>query len=112
MDNNKEEDGITRTQEIMIAITPIPFGILSFVASAAIVWMIYKSPTQFGNPFRRIFFGMCLYDLFQSVGSITSSFVTPADSNGDVWGAMGNQGTCVAQGFFVQVSIEGCPISN
>ncbi len=97
-------NGFDKSQEIILAVTPVVPAILSFAASATIIVMIYRSPTKFANPFRRIFFGMCVFDLLQSIGTAITTLPAPADES-DAWGAIGNQGTCIAQGILVQVRL-------
>ncbi len=96
-------NSFTKGQEVILSVTPIITGCVSFTASATILVMILRSPKKFGNPFRRIFFAMCLYDMLQSLGNILSTFPAPAHIATDVWGAIGNQATCVSQGVLLQV---------
>jgi hypothetical protein len=92
----------SQTREIILTLAPIPSGVASFCASVTIIYMILRSPTKLDKPFRRIIFGMSVYDMAQSFGSFISALPSPAGSR---WGAIGNRGTCVAQGFIFQVRI-------
>ena len=87
-------------QEIAVSVASATSGTLSCAASSTIIIMIYRSPTQLGNPFRRILFGMSIYDVFQSTSAILSLFLSPA---GERWGAFGNQSTCTFSGLIFQV---------
>lgn len=90
----------SQTKEIIIILAPIPSALLSFCASGTIIYMILRSPTKLNKPFRRIIFGMSVYDMVQSFPSVISALPSPAGSK---WGAIGNRGTCATQGFLIQV---------
>lgn len=92
---------LSATQEISTSVTSAIAGSLSSAASATIIVMILRSPTKLSSPFRRIIFGMSVYDVFQSISALLSLFLSPA---GEKWGAFGNDGTCAFSGFFFQVS--------
>ena len=68
------------------------------------------NPTQERSlsPFYRLMFGMSLCDALCSSWLFASSWALPA---GYWWGAVGNQGTCIAQGFFIHLSLA-VPVYN
>ena len=92
----------SKAQEISLAISPICAGCVSFTSSSTIATMILRSKTKLTKPYRRIVFGMCLYDIIQSLGAMSSTFLSPEDSD-RLW-AFGNDSSCSAQGFIHQVS--------
>lgn len=91
----------TEAQQRAIFIAPIISGIISFIASLAIIVMILRSKIKLSKPFRRIIFGMSVYDVIQSSTSSLSSITNPS---GTAYGAIGNDATCSARAFFYQVS--------
>ena len=91
----------TTTQSIVILIVPTISNLASFLGSTIITVMIWRSVTKLTKPYRRIVFMMSVYDIVQSLSFIMSTFTSPRGSI--VW-AVGNDATCTAQGFFVQVS--------
>jgi hypothetical protein len=99
----------SQTKEIIIILAPIPSALLSFCASGTIIYMILRSPTKLNKPFRRIIFGMSVYDMVQSFPSVISALPSPAGSK---WGAIGNRGTCATQGFLIQLAALGSPLYN
>lgn len=91
-----------KAQEIAITASPVLAGFVSFLSSATIAAMIYRSKTRLTKPYRRIVFIMCIYDMFHSIASMSSSFLSPQDSS-RLW-SFGNEYTCSVQGFLTQVS--------
>lgn len=90
-----------QTQQILLAVASIPAGVLSSLASATIVIMIFRSPTKLRNPFRRIIFSISCYDSIQSVVFVVATFFSPV---GSTWGAIGNRDTCNLFGCLFHVS--------
>lgn len=90
-----------QTQQILLAVAGIPAGVMSFLASATIVIMIFRSPTKLKNPFRRIIFSISCYDSIQSMVFVFAAFLSPV---GSTWGAMGNTYTCNLFGCLFHVS--------
>ena len=91
---------LTVTQSLILMIGPMICGLLSFVSACTIVIMILRSATKLTKPYRRIVFGMSLYDIVNSFAAVSSAFPSPMGSR---FMAMGNTQTCVAQGFLTQV---------
>ena len=94
------------TQEKLIAIilAPMISGCISFVASLTIITMIYRSNVKLSTSYRRLIFGMSVFDLIQSLSQASSSLPMPA---GFMWGAIGNNTTCDFQGFLSVVGSSG-----
>lgn len=85
------------TQIKAIVLAPMVSGSLSFIGSSGLLVMIlWFSRIKLYAVVRRILFGMCVYDIFQSLASLASSFPVPPDRG--VFGASGTVGTCDAQG--------------
>lgn len=91
---------ISNHQLIMLTLAPMMSGLVSFVASSTIIIMILRSTTKLTKAYRRIIFGMCIYDVLLSVCHLMSVFPCP---RGTRLGSIGNLRTCEVQGFFVQV---------
>ena len=89
-------------QESALIVAPILPGLLSCFANGTINAMILHSPAKLSKPFYRIIFGMCVYDVLQSLSAPASSAPMPS---GTKWGDISNEGTCIVQGFLLQVSI-------
>jgi len=67
---------------------------------------ILRSTVGLQIPYRRIVFGMSAFDIIGSIAFAFSSLPVPKGEPG-VPGAMGNQGTCDAQGFSLNVGEIG-----
>jgi hypothetical protein len=87
-----------------LVVTPIISGSISFVASMTIIFMIYRSRIKLSTTYRRLVFGISVFDLIQSISQILSTFPMPA---GYIWGASGNQTTCSIQGFLTVFGVSG-----
>lgn len=99
----------SKWQQITIAIAPKITGFISFVSSSVMIYMIFRSDVKLATPFRRIIFGMCVIDLFQSFSAIVSTSMSPEDTPG-IWGAMGNTTTCDISGWIFQFSSTAPPM--
>ena len=88
------------TQQKIIVIAPMITGSLSLFSSLTVMVMILKSKKKLSSSYRRFIFGISTADVIFSMGHIASSL--PNYSN-TVWGAMGNQQTCEAQGITLQI---------
>lgn len=95
--NNSDLSRMASAAEMKaILIAPMVTSPISFVASAVLIVMMLRSELKLTVPSRRIFFGLCAYDLLQSAGSAFSSVPIPKGQG--VWGSMGNVHTCNLQG--------------
>jgi len=68
----------------------------SFLASLVIMIMIKRATLT--TPYRRLIFGLSTADFIHSVGMITGPYAPPKGLSTCPW-AVGNTGTCVANGF-------------
>ena len=92
--------------ELTLFIIPIITGSISLVSSGTIIVSILRSNVGLKIPYRRIVFGMSIFDFIRALGYAFSSLPVPKGAPG-VPGAMGNQGTCDAQGSFLMVGLSG-----
>lgn len=83
-------------------------GGLSTFGSVWIISEIMVSETRRKSTFHHLMLGMSICDALCSSWLFVSSWALPA---GYWWGAVGNTGTCRAQGFFIHISLA-VPIYN
>lgn len=89
---------------LTLMITPMITGSISFVSSLTIIVMILKSNLKLTTVYRRLIFGISVFDLIQSLSQALSSVPMPAGS----WvGAMGNDVTCDLQGLMASIGSNG-----
>lgn len=89
-------------------IAQIASASVSFVASCTITVTILRSLGGLGTPYRRLFFGLTLSDIIQSISLIVGPFAIPV-SHKSPWG-YGNAATCTANGFFLMVAATNSPM--
>ncbi len=95
---------LAKAQLKSIVITPMLTGSISSVASLAIIISILRSEVKLSNSYRRLVFGISVYDLIQSIGQAFSSVLMPS---GTFWLASGNDVSCKFQGFITIVGFVG-----
>jgi len=98
------DDGTLRTFRM---INSIIAGMLSLVGSSLLIFTILRSKKKLSIPYRRIIFGICVFDVFQSLGSTTSTFLSPKELHRL---SIGNTTTCDIQGLFLTVGAIGVPM--
>jgi len=86
----------TEAELMFIVGTPTLSGLASFLGSVTLIITILRSELKLTVPVRRIFFGVCIYNCFQSAAHAFSTFPIPKGQG--LWGAIGNIGSCDAQG--------------
>ena len=98
----------TLAQQMAVAIAPKFTAGLSTLASITTIFLILRSSRRnvknFGT-YHRLVLGMSFCELSSSVAWFFTTWPIPRDTQG-VYGAVGTQGTCTAQGFFAQFSIS------
>lgn len=73
--------------------------------------MILNSKNKLKNAYRRIIFGMCLYDIFSSLPIALRPFkVIPDDATIDALLAFGNQTSCNILSFIQIIGVVGTPM--
>lgn len=85
----------SRAQQNSIIFVPIIAGSLSSISSVALIASILRSKVKLHRAVRRIIFGFCTYDVVYSIALNLATFVAP---KGEALYAIGNIGTCDAQG--------------
>jgi len=86
----------TEAQSKSLVIVPVFSGLTSLLASGTLAVMILRSELKLTVPWRRIFFGLCVYDCFQSLANAFSTLPIPKGQG--MWGAIGNISSCEVQG--------------
>ena len=81
---------------------------ISFVSSLTMATAIVRSDGGLTSPYRRLIFGLSLSDVLQSSGLIAGPFASPASDISPF--GVGNQGTCSAQGFVLDLAEHGIPM--
>lgn len=94
-----------------LALTQSSSSSLSLISSLTICISMIRSEKKLSSSYRRIIFGMSVYDIFLSLGMLFSTMASPKDTVG-VWNPMGNKLTCNIQGFFVYIGWVGAPLYN
>jgi hypothetical protein len=94
----------TPAQQIALAVTPKVSGFLSLLGSSWIVVEVLTQPTKRQNVYNRLLCAMSFFDVINSSWWIASTWPIPAGTDGVVW-AVGNEKTCIVQGFFIQAGI-------
>lgn len=92
---------LTDTQEIVLALLPIPSALLSIMGSLVLLRLVVRA--KFRRPYRRILFGMSCYDILNSITVCLQTFLVPSHSSRRLL-AIGNDCSCQALGFLFQVS--------
>ncbi len=82
-------------------------GIISFLSSFALIWMIARSHKGLSTTQHRILLGLSICDIMSSLSYSTFGFMAPSDNDYSVWNARGNVATCDAQGVFFAFGATG-----
>lgn len=100
---------ISLAKQQAIAIAPKITSFVSVLSSTAIICMIARNTgatntngKEKRNTYHRLILGMSISDVLASLAFLCTTWPLP---KGIAWGAVGNQQTCSAQGFFSQISI-------
>ena len=117
MDSNADESPSFTSRHAAISVIPHITGALSVLGSLfIIVDILRKRQKKLGTTYHRILLGMSLSDVVGSFAVALSTWPIPSLESGtidggSIFGASGTQGTCSAQGFFVQVGMAA-PLYN
>ncbi len=95
---------MNKVKLVSIAVTPMVTASLSSVASLAIIISILRSEVKLSTSYRRLVFGISIYDLLQSLSQVFSSVPMPA---GTFLFASGNNISCNLQAFFCTIGFTG-----
>jgi len=93
-----------------VAIAPKPFALLSIIGSLCIMRYVLSSDQRRQSIYHRLLLGLSIYDAMMSIGVFVGTWAIPEGTEG-VYMASGTQGTCFAQGLFIQMGI-GTPLYN
>merc|ERR1712032_734391 len=93
-----------------IALAPKPFAFLSILGSVCIMRYVLASDQRRRSIYHRLLLGLSVYDFMGSCAVLAGTLAIPKGTP-DVFMASGTQGTCSAQGFFIQMGI-GTPLYN
>ena len=95
--NRQHTTMFSPTEMKALVFVPMATGSLSFFGSSSMIVMIlWFSRIKLSAVARRILLGLCVYDVFQSLASLATTFPVPPGQG--LFGASGNVGTCDAQG--------------
>jgi hypothetical protein len=95
---------LNKTQMKAFVVAPMVTGSMSFIASLTIIIMILRSNVKLSTIYRRIIFGISVFDLLQSLSQIFSTVAMEQESG--MWAAIGNTTSCEFKTFFG--TIGGC----
>jgi len=96
------EEQLSINQLKFMAALPMISAPLSLIGSSLIVNIILKDwKRKLSGAYHRILLMFSIYDIISSFAMALSTLPSPVGTPG-VWGAIGNTGTCTAQGFFLQ----------
>lgn len=78
-------------------------AILSFIGASFILLDILPNPAKRSTVYHQLLVGMASFDLVTAVAWSFATAPIDAEEAGYVEGAMGNEATCICQGFFIQL---------
>lgn len=82
-----------------IAIIGSTLAIVSFLASSALIFVIFRSKQRLSTTYNRLVFGLSVGDILFSLSLATFNTMAPIDDSYYIWNVHGNQASCSAQGF-------------
>jgi len=93
-----------------LAIIPKVTGMISFFASAHVIWHVLSNGKRRREPTNRVLTGIAASGMLASFfGFFLSTWPIPSDT-WLVWGNVGSKLTCIVQGFFFQAGISATPL--
>jgi hypothetical protein len=97
------EETLTDTQQKVLNLLPFLSGSLSIGASSTILYLVCRSGCT--SPYKRILFGLSVYDIILSIVLALQPFLLPAATSTRLW-ASGNNATCTFLGTVNQMCIS------
>jgi len=97
-------NSISKAKGVSLVVTPMLTGSLSFLASLTIIISILRSEVKLSTSYRRLLFGLSVFDLFHSLGQALSSTPMPV---GTFLLSFGNDSTCITQAFISTLGLTG-----
>lgn len=92
-------------QDKVLAILPLISGFTSCCASIWIIVEVATTRIKLRTVYNRLLLAMSIVDVLSSIGHMLGPLPLPEEYDGEVAWAKGNNSTCNAQGFLVQLSI-------
>lgn len=102
--------GLSYTQKVLLAVLPKISGVFSIFGSMWIIIEVATNKNKRGVPYHRLLLMMSAYDVLESCASFFSTWAIPKGSPDIIW-ASGNDATCTAQGFLLQLTLA-VPLYN
>lgn len=93
-------DRFSNRQKIALAIMPMPTGLLSALASGSVIYSILRSRVRLKVPYRRLVFGISLFDFLSSISYAMSTIPVPKEKSLVPSLSFGNEVSCSFQAFF------------
>ena len=94
----------TEAKQAVLAWLPRISAILSILGSMFIIYDTTKSREQRKKVNKQLLLGLSIFDILGAWGYAFTTFPIPEDHEyGPIYGAKGNEATCTAQGFFIQL---------
>jgi len=91
----------TKSKQAALAWLPRATAILSFVCSAFIIVDVMREKKRRQKLFGQLMVGLSIFDLIGSASYALTSLPLPREDY--IFGSLGNEASCTAQGFFIQV---------
>ncbi|CAJ1967354.1 unnamed protein product [Cylindrotheca closterium] len=89
---------LTDGQEALLALLPIPSGILGIMGSWVVIQMAFRMrKAQSWSPYQALLTGMNVCSIFYTMTNMTGSLLYPKETSTKVW-AFGNDASCKAIG--------------
>jgi hypothetical protein len=91
-------------QELVLVLAPLFSGLVSLAASSWIIVEVFTTRKKLYTVYNRLLLGMSIIDVLTSIAYMFGPLPMPSDYE-ETPGTLGNEATCTAQGFFVQLGI-------
>jgi hypothetical protein len=96
----------THSKKVWLAWVPRISASLSLFGSSMIIYDILRDRSKLGSVFHNLMVAMSVFDIVGSIAWAFSTLPIPEYEYGEptgIYGAKGNEATCTAQGFFIQL---------
>jgi hypothetical protein len=94
----------SRSQQVALAVAPKITAALSMLGSSWIVVEVLTQRTKRENVYNRLLCAMSIVDVITASCYFASTWPIPEGTEGVAF-SVGNQNTCITQGFFLQLGI-------
>ena len=96
---------------VAAAVIPIISGSISVVGSVTLILVMVRSEKKVSTTYRRLVFGMSIFDTLFSLACLVSTFASPRNT-APIWIAFGNRSTCTIQGIMTFTGSVGTTMYN